>query len=100
MKKKTWIICHLSVISLSKVVLEVRVLYISYGMSCRVFVSCICGFSPRLVHVKVDVNQCVILFIILQQLFLTYQLEINKSFIHSFMIAIFATGIPIKFSFG
>ena len=64
-------------------------------MECRAVILSLVyvGFLP-------GVNQCVILFIILQQLFLTYQLEINKSFIHSFMIAIFATGIPIKFSFG
>ena len=53
-------------------------------MLCRVLSLLCVGVSPGLVPVKVDVNQCVILFIILQQLLLTYQLKINKSFIHSF----------------
>ena len=55
-------------------------------MLCRVLSLLCVGVSPGLVPVKVDVNQCVILFIILQQLLLTYQLKINKSFIHSFII--------------
>ena len=54
-------------------------------MLCRVLSLLCVGVSPGLVPVKVDVNQCVILFIILQQLLLTYQLKINKSFIHSFI---------------
>ena len=62
-------------------------------MLCRVLSLLCVGVSPGLVPVKVDVNQCVILSIILQQLLLTYQLKINKSFIHSL-----DTAKPSRFS--
>ena len=65
-------------------------------MLCRVLSLLCVGVSPGLVPVKVDVNQCVILFIILQQLLLTYQLKINKSFIHSVILLTGLKSITIK----